>query len=734
MISHPPSLPPASSTAALSLCLALAAFCGRNGVAEPQAGLVLAYAMTEGQGEGLSDSVAGHDATVTNGEWVRNRDRAALRFDGRTTFARLDDSAGVPLTAGFSVALWYRAQSSMEPVALVVKPPTFRLLLYPQSRKLLVEVTGAAGKRVYASFEAPIRLAAWQHVALTCSPDGGTHLFLDGQEAFHDGADLGPLAPASGAMRIGLGVDPTQRRYFRGLMAGFRLWNRALAQKEIAQLMADENPALQSTFRGPADVTPKLPPAEPLDVGSRKQLFIDERFVEAKRSVELRMNPPQKLGPVLLPEKPWELGMGFCASVIEDGGTLKLFYRCEPPAGGANVCLATSTDGVHWERPSLGLIEYAGSKDNNIVFSGVGEAVVFLDPHGKPEQRYKMIVMLYWPDGAKAGLYCHTSPDGLRWTPGPRVLDIAPDTANQAAWDAQRGKYVAYVRKWDPLRKFGRIEMDDVLQPWPYERLGENAYFIWGKDKIPVPSKEMPTAFGYDEVDPIESDHYNPAVVEYPWAQSAYFSFPSPYLHFPPPPAGKYHNDGLLDIQMAVSRDGVEFHRLSREPYVPLSLEGQPDSKSLYMAVGMLRVGDSLFQYYGGYAATHGEHDEVRKAGKPHGSFCAVKQRLDGFVSADAAYTGGELLSPPLTFTGDRLVLNVDTSAMGCCQVGLLDADGDAVEGFGSDVCDEIHGNYLGKVVSWGGKTDVSAFAGKPVRLHFAMRAAKLYAFQFEGG
>jgi len=733
MIAYHPSHSPASNAAALLLCLAAAAFCGGHGVAEPQAGSVLAYPMAEGQGDRLVDSVGGHDAALTSGEWVRNRDRAALRFDGRTAFAALEDSAAIALTTDFSVAVWFRAQSSMEPVALVVRPPTFRLLLYPQSRKLLVEVTGAAGKRVYGSFAAPVRLAAWQHVAITCTPGEGVRLFLDGQEAFHDGADLGPLAPAAGPLRIGLGIDPAQRRYFRGLLAGFRLWDRARTQKEIAQLMADEQPALQSTFRGPDDVAPKLPPAAPLAVGSRKQLCIDERFIEAQRGVALHMNPPQKLGPILLPEKPWELGMGFCASVIEDGGTLKLFYRCEPPEGGANVCLATSPDGVHWERPSLGLIEYAGSKGNNIVCSGVGESVVFLDPHGAPEQRYKMSVMLHWPEPDKAGLYCHTSPDGLHWTPGPRVLDIAPDTANQAAWDVQRGKYVAYVRKWDPLRKFGRIEMDDVLQPWPYDRLGESAYFIWGKDKIAVPSKEMPTAFGYDELDPVESDHYNPAVVEYPWAQSAYFSFPSPYLHFPPPPAGKYHNDGLLDIQMAVSRDGVAFHRLSREPYVPLSLESQPDSKSLYMAVGMLRVGDDLFQYYGGYAATHGEHDEVRKAGKPHGSFCAVKQRLDGFVSADAAYTGGELLTPPLTFTGGRLVLNLDTSAMGCCQVGILDASGDALEGFGTDLCDEIHGNYLAKPVSWGGNTDVSTLAGKPVRLHFAMRAAKLYAFQFEG-
>ena len=46
----------------------------------------------------------------------------------------------------------------------------------------------------------------------------------------------------------------------------------------------------------------------------------------------------------------------------------------------------------------------------------------------------------------------------------------------------------------------------------------------------------MPTAFGYDAEDPPESDHYNSAAVQYPWAEDAYFMFPSPYLHFPEPP------------------------------------------------------------------------------------------------------------------------------------------------------------------------------------------------------
>jgi hypothetical protein len=455
----------------------------------------------------------------------------------------------------------------------------------------------------------------------------------------------------------------------------------------------------------------------------------------------LCMNPPVKLGVVLRPERPWEdKSIGFCASVLEDGGVFKLFYRADSHEKGASVCLATSRDGLNWERPRIGLYEFAGNKLNNIVFRdtdnsaayrGVGEAIVFLDPHGKPEQRFKMIASKGWPDPRTAGLYCHTSPDGMHWTAGPRVLDICPDTANQAAWDRQRGKYVAYIRIWNPLRQVGRVEIDDIMAAWPYKPLGEKSYFIWGNESVAVPSREFPVAFANDAEDPAPSDHYNPAAVEYPYAQNAYFAFPSAYMHFPEPPVGKYGNDGLLDIQMAVSRDGVRYERVTRAPYIPLGLAGEPDSLSNYMAVGMLRSGNYLYQYYGAYAVTHGLPEAQQKM--PIGCLCAVRQRLDGFVSADAASGGGEFVTPPLIFTGKRLVLNVNTSAMGAFQVGLLNGAGHDIPGFAVDDCDIIRGNAVENVVTWKGKSDLTALSGQPVRMRFVMRAAKLHAFQFAG-
>ncbi len=715
---------------AVWLGVALLVGCGVGCALE---GPTLEYRLDEGKGDLVQDRAGAHDGYVAQPLWVSNGKRAALRFDGRHTVVTVEDAGRLKFPTALSAALWFRAArvDRSDPLGLIVKSPTFRLLVYPRAQKFLIDVHGAPGRRIYESPPAPMKPDTWHHVALTYAAGGaGVALYLDGAPVFERPLDIGGPAAGEAPIRIGVGVNLAQRRYFKGILANVKLWERALSAREVQQIVNTERPELAGTFRGPDDLAPQTDTTVLYEVGDRKQLFIDRRFIESARGVTLAMNPPTKLGPVLLPERPWEnLRIGFCDSVMEHEGTYKLFYSAMARGKGTFVCLATSTDGEHWHRPNLGVVQFNGSTQNNIVMSGVGETVVFLDPHGTPAQRFKAVSLRHWPDPDQCGLYVPTSPDGIHWTTSSqRLFPLGPDTANQALWDTQRGKYVAFIRLWNPLRKVGRIEMDDIMEPWPYRKI-EKPYYIWGEDKIAVPSKEVPTAFEYDDRDPVPSDHYNAAAVEYPWAADAYFMFPSAYLHFPDPPAGQYANDGLLDIQLAVSRTGVKFQRLSREPYVPLSPEAAKDSKCLYMAVGMVRRGDYIYQYYAGYEITHGAPQQAGP--NPIGSICALRQRLDGFISADAAYTGGELLTPPLKFAGDHLELNVDCSALGSCQVGVLDRAGEPFPGFGAGACDEIHGNHISKTVSWQGKSDVSSLAGETVRLHFLLRACKLYAFQF---
>ena len=88
-------------------------------------------------------------------------------------------------------------------------------------------------------------------------------------------------------------------------------------------------------------------------------------------------------------------------------------------------------------------------------------------------------------------------------------------------------------------------------------------------------------------------------------------------------------------------------------------------------------------------------------------------------------------------FAGKRLELNVDTGASGHIEVGLTPVvAGDQpwmrqTQTHAVEACDRIVCNSIRRTVTWNGDADVSALAGKPVRMHVRMRNAKLYAFEF---
>lgn len=136
---------------------------------------------------------------------------------------------------------------------------------------------------------------------------------------------------------------------------------RTLPSLPLPLLACGAVPALAE--KEPAASLSAVRSSGPITVGKEKQLFIDDRFIASSRNVELCMNPPVKLGVVLRPDRPWEdKSIGFCASVMEHGGVFKLFYRADSHEKGASVCLATSRNGLHWERLELAFTSLEATK------------------------------------------------------------------------------------------------------------------------------------------------------------------------------------------------------------------------------------------------------------------------------------------------------------------------------------------------------------------------------------
>ncbi|MHC4084765.1 MAG: hypothetical protein ACYSU3_07675 [Planctomycetota bacterium] len=498
----------------------------------------------------------------------------------------------------------------------------------------------------------------------------------------------------------------------------------------------------------------------PLDIGDQRQVFIDGRFIREPRGVELVVHKPRKTGQIVIAcERPWEERMGQYHSVLYESNTYHMWYTVY---GGADsnavpvrsIAYARSSDGINWKKPDLGLVEIYGTRKNNIVlghgFGGIKGAthgcMVFLDPHAPSDQKFRLV-----SNPQELGRYLHifSSPDGIHWKLTHRnIVKFRSerhhlDSQNVIFWDERINKYVAYVRRnqrpvGSPGRSIARAESTNLSRFADVE--------------------DCPVVLGFDADDPVNkakiqvADFYTNGTFKYPGAQDAYYMFPSEYFHYmtflKDFRKGQPVNAGSLDSRFAASRDGISWKRFDRRPFVELGMKHEWDSRSIYMAYGILPglTENQMFMYYYGSNTLHGwdrddQHRErnkrlLRRAGgapktEVHGISRLVIRR-DGFVSIKADYTGGRFMTPLLSFTGDELVLNINTSAVGQVQVEILDEDNKPIPGYTLEDCDQIYtANEINRVVEWNSKSTVAKLTGKPIRLRFVMRDADLYAFQF---
>ena len=460
--------------------------------------------------------------------------------------------------------------------------------------------------------------------------------------------------------------------------------------------------------------------AEPFAVGSHSQLFIDHRFIAKSEGIELRMNQAQKLGRIR--DENGNIVRAHVSRTYSIDGKTRLY------TGSDGLDVYESDDGMQFKR--VGSIESGGRV----------LATLFLDPHeSDASRRFKLFnIQLASPANKETdGVYASYSADGIQYSEGVRVYPRYTDNPAVVWWDERIQKYVIYTRALaigsENQRRITRIETDDPLKPWPFNDVALEHPF-----NAP---ENTPVVLQADEHDDPYSDIYYNAATLYPYAQDVYFMFTAPFRHFSPNRqpfvlprvAGQWEDFGLLETQMAVSRDGIQWERPSRDAYFPTGLADEWDRWYSVMAPGMGRHGNYLYQYYVSSGMTH-DSTLVRQEYKgvaDLGGIGAVRQRVDGFVSADASYKGGWLETPPIVFSGNKLRLNIDTGAMGTAFVEIRDVEGKPVPGFELADCEEVGGNYIDQAVYWKGNADVSKLAGTPVRLYIRIVRGKLYSFTF---
>ncbi len=447
-----------------------------------------------------------------------------------------------------------------------------------------------------------------------------------------------------------------------------------------------------------------IPRVEPtrmdvVDIGARLELFVDRFMIDGLSGQAARMlHHPEPREIALQLEKPWEGPFSGYFTLMVDEGRFRMFYRgWGDLTRDAVTCVAESDDGIHFTRPNVGRYLWDESKQNNIVWMGPGthNFTPMKDPRpGTPaDQRYKALASA----GPKNSLVAFVSPDGYQWTKlreQPVITDGAFDSQNLAFWDPVRKCYVSFFRDFHKgVRDIKTCTSRDFVQ--------------WTK----------PEWLDYGDA---PNEHlYTNAILPYFRAPHILLGFPCRFV-----PGRKkiptHKENGVNDGVLMSSRDGLHFERWL-EAFVRPGLDPlRWTDRNNYIAWGLAPTSETEISIY------WTEHYRYPTARVRRGVL-----RTDGFVSVHAGRAGGELLTQPFTFAGNRLIINYDTSAVGTLRLELCDKDGNPYPGFTLADGEILFGSEIAHDVSWTQGANVGTLAGKPVRLRVRLKDADLYSFRF---
>lgn len=486
---------------------------------------------------------------------------------------------------------------------------------------------------------------------------------------------------------------------------------------------------------------PLVKPSGPINIDVGRQLFVDDWLIAETTLTRTFHQAKVHDGPVLKAETELEAQRGTAeGAVLFDGGVwfdpadrlFKMWYAAGFRDG---IAYATSQDGLHWERPQLDV----SPGENRVLpyqkgwdLSGFSVALDQLTKD--PAQRFKMLAYHRYhnrfpgdkgEENPPAKMY--VSADGVHWGEPQFVKCFTGDNVSMF-YDPFRSYWVFSTRNRAPsvlrpgavgsngkpvtVRARFRFDGPDFIQTG----LTANGAKLWLK-----PDEQ-------DKADPefnIDPELYKFGAVAYESIMlGAVGMFYGPQNDV----AKELKRPKTIDIQLAYSRDGVNFPRPSREAFIACARKpGTWNRGYLHAANGVCCiVGDELWFYFGAWSGqSQRENAEYVMAG---GSVGLAKLRRDGFASMDADTKGGTLTTELVTFSGKFPFVNV-AAKDGELRAEILDADGKLIAPFSKENCTPVKTDATKQRLVWKGADDLSTLAGKPVRFRFHLTNAQLYAF-----
>ncbi len=445
-----------------------------------------------------------------------------------------------------------------------------------------------------------------------------------------------------------------------------------------------------------------------------------------------------------------DFGCSIYGSVLHDGGRFRMWYQAWPRDYDGSDSLAVacveSDDGLTWRRPSHGLMERDGSRDNALTNLPFHAPSVLLDPDADADRRYRAFgythperAIGYHIPTSEPGYYTAHSPDGLHWTVEPGPLWPQADVIT-AAWDPWQGPGGA-----------ARIALKhNGLSAGQFRRRFFTAQWRDGTSTSPV------SAFVADELDDmaarargcVSADYYGLS-----WIFSPGMTVAVTWMFRHQGPLGhsarqmwQYGNQGAVDFELRyqLERGGRWLALPGRPDWVAAADMPEWARGGLYGASHALDVGDRTRLYFTGTRERHGwsgadvDTKEKRQKLAQDGGFARIglmswpRHRLLGARADLLEYI--DLLAEPLTHDkAAGLVLNCSTNGGGRVRVALLDGDRNALNGYTFEDCDGLSGDHLAAPVRWRGSADLPGIdMARQLIARVEIESGALWAFSFD--
>ena len=466
-------------------------------------------------------------------------------------------------------------------------------------------------------------------------------------------------------------------------------------------------------------------------------LMTDHRFTDATLSV----NRPIKVGTVFKADKPWEGNNSDFFSIVKDDELYRMYYIAWdfPATHPLYLCYAESKDGINWEKPALGIHEFQGSKENNIILAtGMGGfGMKDTNPACPPEERYKLFVCenRAAPDAGytQNDLIVHTSSDGIHFR--EHHICIVPehyvnmyDSLNTIHWDRHTQQYVCYFRCTHPK--------PTATDPRYDESFARAIRVMTSQDCVHW-SEGAPL----DYLGGMDYQTYTNCVSAYLYDDRYYIGFPTRYVErvawdesFEQLTAKEYRKQRMVhsprygltvtDCVFMSSRDKYHWFRFDEACLTPGPEDGYNwEYGDCYPAVGLIETPERF----------PGNGPELSLLCEAHHwtdipvELVRYVFRKDGFASYKATFKPQTLRTKPFTFEGNTLKLNFRTSARGYIQLKFLDEYNNPIAGF---VSCEHFGDTTERIIRF--DKPLSEINHRQVKLEFIMSDAELFSFRLE--